>query len=118
MAAHGRSIMKAVLEGFAGVAPRSVVPNLIEMLGTLLSRASGPEGGPGGGAPLWMKEILMSVSKSFFWRACMHGILILFFVSYQDDFVPSKAGVDAKTKFMKAVSGYVYLSFFRISRLI
>ncbi|PPQ95113.1 hypothetical protein CVT25_011656 [Psilocybe cyanescens] len=82
MAAHGRSIMKAVLEGFAGVAPRSVVPNLIEMLGTLLSRASGPEGGPGGGAPLWMKEILMS-----------------------DDFVPSKAGVDAKTKFMKAVSG-------------
>lgn len=63
MAAHGRAIMQAVLEGFAGVAPRSAVPNLIEMLGTLLSRANGLEGGVGGGAPQWMKDILMSVSK-------------------------------------------------------
>lgn len=59
---HGRPIMRAVLEGFAGVAPRSVVPNLIELLGTLLSRAAGPEAGPGGGDPQWMKEILLSVS--------------------------------------------------------
>ncbi|KAH9477137.1 Importin-13 [Psilocybe cubensis] len=82
MAVHGRAIMQAILEGFAGVAPRSAVPNLIEMLGTLLSRANGPEGGVGGGAPQWMKEILLS-----------------------EHFVPSKAGPDAKTKFMKAVSG-------------
>ncbi|CAA7262307.1 unnamed protein product [Cyclocybe aegerita] len=82
LTAHGRSIMRAVLEGFAGVAPRSVVPNLIEMLGTLLSRASGPDAGPGGGAPQWMKDILMA-----------------------DDFVPSKAGPDVKAKFIKAVAG-------------
>ncbi|KDR78193.1 hypothetical protein GALMADRAFT_65460 [Galerina marginata CBS 339.88] len=82
MTTHGRSLMRAILQGFAGVAPRSVVPNLIEMLGTLLSRASGADGGPGGGAPQWIKDVLMS-----------------------DDFVPSKAGPEAKAKFIKAVAG-------------
>ena len=76
--------MKAVLEGFAGVAPRrlftlniqkkrhtktdnilcSVVPNLIEMLGTLLGRAGGGSGGGGGAgavATTWMREILFAV---------------------------------------------------------
>jgi len=62
---HGYSIMKAVLEGFSGVAPRSVVQNLIELLGTLLSRANGSEGSPNGGAPRWMKDILSSVCVSF-----------------------------------------------------
>jgi hypothetical protein len=52
--------MRAVLEGFAGVAPRSVVPNLIEILGTLLTRAS--DVNLAGGASQWMKEILLSVS--------------------------------------------------------
>jgi hypothetical protein len=52
--------MRAVLEGFAGVAPRSVVQNLIELLGTLLNRASGAE--VGGGAQQWMKDVLLSVS--------------------------------------------------------
>ncbi|KAF8962197.1 armadillo-type protein [Flammula alnicola] len=77
---HGRALMRAVLQGFAGVAPRSVVPNLIEILGTLLSRAG--DAGPGGGATQWMKDILMA-----------------------EDFVPSKAGPEAKTKFIKAVAG-------------
>ncbi|KAG6814952.1 hypothetical protein H0H93_011532, partial [Arthromyces matolae] len=61
---NGRRIMKAVLEGFAAVAPRSVVPNLIEILGTLLSRAGGGLGGGGGAggavAAIWIREILFA----------------------------------------------------------
>jgi hypothetical protein len=52
--------MHAVLAGFAAVAPRSVLPNLIEILGTLLTKAS-DIGGSGGGATQWMNEILLSV---------------------------------------------------------
>jgi hypothetical protein len=66
--------MRAILFGFAGVAPRSVVPNLIEILSALLSRAtttmSGGGGDPvlGGGAVQWMKDVLMGVSFFFgFW---------------------------------------------------
>jgi len=80
LAAHGRPLMHAVLVGFAAVAPRSVLPNLIEILGTLLTKAN--DIGGSGGATQWMNEILMS-----------------------NDFVPSKAGPDAKTKFIKAVAG-------------
>jgi hypothetical protein len=43
----------------------SVVPNLIEMLGTLLGRAgggSGSGGGAGAVATTWMREILFAVS--------------------------------------------------------
>ncbi|TFK33337.1 armadillo-type protein [Crucibulum laeve] len=79
LATHGPSIMRAVLQGFAAVAPRSVVPNLIEMLGTLMSRAGGSGTEVGGGAALWMKNIL-----------------------FADDFVSSKAGPEAKEKFLKA----------------
>ncbi|KAF8156219.1 hypothetical protein K438DRAFT_2026380 [Mycena galopus ATCC 62051] len=35
---HGRAIMRAVLCGFAGAAPRSVTPNLLELLAALVSR--------------------------------------------------------------------------------
>ncbi|KJA24831.1 hypothetical protein HYPSUDRAFT_65152 [Hypholoma sublateritium FD-334 SS-4] len=80
LATHGYSLMRAVLQGFAGVAPRSAVPNLIEILGALLSRATGA--GPMGNATQWMKDILLS-----------------------PDFVPSKAGPDAKAAFIKAVAG-------------
>ncbi|KAF4611624.1 hypothetical protein D9613_003989 [Agrocybe pediades] len=80
--AHGPNLMRAVLQGFAGVAPRSVVPNLIEILGTLLSRASSYEPGLVGNAHQWMKDILLS-----------------------DNFVPSKANLEAKNKFIKAVAG-------------
>ncbi|KAF8188698.1 armadillo-type protein [Pholiota molesta] len=80
LANHGRALMRAVLQGFAAVAPRSAVPNLIEILGTLLSRATEP--GPAGNATQWMKDILMA-----------------------DDFIASKASVDAKAKFVKAVAG-------------
>lgn len=57
--------MRAVLQGFAGVAPRSVVPNLIEVLGTLMSRAgTSVETNDSGTAGEWMKEIIFSVSRN------------------------------------------------------
>ena len=44
----------------------SVVPNLIDLLGTLLARAGGGTGGGGGAggavAVAWMREILFAVS--------------------------------------------------------
>jgi hypothetical protein len=60
--------MRAILFGFAGVAPRSVVPNLIEILSTLLSRATATVGDVGleGGAVQWMKDVLMAVCVFFF----------------------------------------------------
>lgn len=68
MAKHGRALMRAVLQGFAGVAPRSAVPNLIEMLGTLVNRSCGIDGGSGT-AGEWMREILFSV-------CCTLGLVI------------------------------------------
>ncbi|KAG6844171.1 hypothetical protein H0H87_009290 [Tephrocybe sp. NHM501043] len=82
---QGRRIMKAVLEGFASVAPRSVMPNLIEILGTLLSRAGGGIGGGGGAggavAVAWIREILFS-----------------------DNFVASKATPEVKETFAAAIA--------------
>ena len=94
--------MHAVLVGFAAVAPRSALPNLIEILGTLLTKAS--DIGGSGGATQWMNEILMSVRhhhlfSNHFCDSSLTNFLL------QDDFVPSKAGPDAKTKFIKAVAG-------------
>ncbi|KAF8637543.1 hypothetical protein AX17_002750 [Amanita inopinata Kibby_2008] len=77
---HGHTIMRAVLEGFAAVAPRSAMPNLIEILGMLLNRGGDMEGVSGAGG--WMAEIL-----------------------FADDFVQSKATPEAKDKFVKAVLG-------------
>lgn len=53
--------MRAILEGFAAVAPRSSMPNLIEMLGTLLLLRPGDVEGING-AGSWMVEILFAVS--------------------------------------------------------
>ena len=55
--------MQAVLAGFAAVAPRSALPNLIEILGTLLTKAN--DTGGSGGATQWMNEILMSVRHHY-----------------------------------------------------
>lgn len=72
---HGRSIMKAVLSGFAGSAPRSASQNLIELLSTLLNRYPAE-------SRIWMSDVL-----------------------YAGDFVESHASSEAKEKFVKAVSG-------------
>ncbi|KZP33116.1 ARM repeat-containing protein [Athelia psychrophila] len=73
--AHGRPMMKAILCGFAGTAPRSVVPNLIELLSTLLLRCPAD-------SRVWMENIL-----------------------FADDFVSSRADADAKNKFIKSLAG-------------
>ena len=52
--AHGRAILRAVLCGFAGVAPRSVVPNLIDLLSTMVTQATAA-------CKTWMKDILFAV---------------------------------------------------------
>ncbi|KAF8995387.1 armadillo-type protein [Cyathus striatus] len=60
LSVHGKTLMRSILQGFAAVAPRSVVPNLIELLGTLMTRGASTE--YNGGAAHWMREILFSVS--------------------------------------------------------
>ncbi|KAJ7087128.1 hypothetical protein C8R44DRAFT_991404 [Mycena epipterygia] len=95
---HGRAIMRAVLSGFAGAAPRSVTANLLELLGALVSRwderavaeaeqqEGGMEigererGGAQGGARAWVAGVVLA-----------------------DDFFPSKAGREAKERFVKTV---------------
>ncbi|RPD63454.1 ARM repeat-containing protein [Lentinus tigrinus ALCF2SS1-6] len=71
--AHGASIMRAILFGFAGVAPRSVAPNLIELLSTLTGKYPAE-------SKRWMSGIL-----------------------FANDFYPCRATDDAKNKFIKAV---------------
>ncbi|KAH9851222.1 ARM repeat-containing protein [Lenzites betulinus] len=72
---HGFQILRAILFGFAGIAPRSAMPNLIELLSTMVTRY-----------PLeskqWISEIL-----------------------FAEDFYPCRATPDAKTKFIKTLSG-------------
>jgi Importin 13 repeat len=69
---HGRSILRAVLCGFAGVAPRSVVPNLIDLLSTLVNHAHAE-------CKVWMRDILFAVcpidqflpSRAFLTQLCI-----------------------------------------------
>ncbi|KAJ6468925.1 hypothetical protein C8R45DRAFT_1218716 [Mycena sanguinolenta] len=89
--AHGRALMRAVLCGFAGAAPRSVTSNLLELLAALVSRwddravgeAEGEmreAGQVGGGARGWVAEVM-----------------------FADDFFPSRAGREDKERLVKAV---------------
>jgi len=72
---HGRPILRAILCGFAGVAPRSATQNLIELLSMVASKYPAQTRD-------WMTEIL-----------------------FADDFVQSKATPEAKRAFVKAVIG-------------
>lgn len=71
---YGKAIMQAILSGFAGVAPRSASPNLIDLLSILLSRYPAESRG-------WIGEIL-----------------------FTEDFTPSKASKEAKEKLFKALT--------------
>jgi hypothetical protein len=53
---YGRTIMGAILAGFAGIAPRSVTPNLVELLSTLFTRYPNE-------SRAWVSEILFSVCR-------------------------------------------------------
>lgn len=100
VATHGRTLMRAVLQGFAGVSPRSVAPNLIEVLSTLMSRAGTTvETSDSGTASEWMKEVIFSVSVLD--PGCFFASLSF----EQPDFIPNKATVADKEKFVKAVVG-------------
>lgn len=61
---HGRAIMHAVLVGFAGVAPKSAVPNLVELFSALVVKT-----------PLeskrWILEILYGVRGCFISCLCV-----------------------------------------------
>jgi len=72
---HGKSIMQAVLSGVTTVAPRSALPNLIDLLAMIALKR--PEQ-----CRIWMREIMFS-----------------------DHFAPSQASPNAKEKFLKAVAG-------------
>ncbi|KAJ7432478.1 hypothetical protein B0H11DRAFT_808219 [Mycena galericulata] len=96
---HGRAIMRAVLCGFAGAAPRSVTSNLLELLGALVGRwderaVSEAEGGAAGGyAPQGGRGTHVGGGA----RGWVPGVV------FADDFFPSKAGQDAKERFVKTV---------------
>ncbi|KAF5368680.1 hypothetical protein D9757_010224 [Collybiopsis confluens] len=75
IATYGRSIMRAVLSGLAGQAPRTVGQNLIEMLSTMLSRCLEE-------SKVWLREVL-----------------------FDANFTPSKAKPEDKERFMKAILG-------------
>ncbi|KAK7053926.1 armadillo-type protein [Favolaschia claudopus] len=91
---HGRAIMRAVLCGFAGAAPRSVTPNLLEILSALVTRweestVAAAEGdmrsenggrASGGGARGWVSTIL-----------------------FADDFPATKASREDKERFVKTL---------------
>lgn len=57
--AHGRPILRAILCGFAGVAPRSATQNLIELLSIVATKFPAE-------TRTWMNDILFAVCVSCF----------------------------------------------------
>ena len=54
--------MRSLLIGFAGVSPKSAVPNLVELFSALIAKA-----------PLESKEWILDV---------LHGVSVVFFILY------------------------------------
>jgi len=71
--AYGRNIVHAVLVGIAGVAPRTVLPNLVELLTTLVVKRRQI-------TKTWIGDVL-----------------------YSTTFIPTKASDDAKKTFFESV---------------
>ncbi|KAF8591613.1 ARM repeat-containing protein [Ramaria rubella] len=74
MSLHGKNIVQALLSGFAGVAPRSALPNLIDLL-AMVSLKRPDE------SRIWMREVLFS-----------------------EYFISCQASPEAKEKFLKTVA--------------
>ncbi|KAH9966317.1 ARM repeat-containing protein [Lactifluus volemus] len=72
---HGRAIIRSLLVGFAGVSPKSAVPNLIELFSALVTKV-----------PLESKQWILEIL-------------------YGNDFAQSRAGPEAKDALVKAVFG-------------
>jgi hypothetical protein len=83
--------MRAVLCGFAGAAPRSVTNVLLELLAALVSRWDERAVGEAEGE---MREGRQPGSGARGWVA---GVV------FAEDFFPSKAGQEAKERFVKTV---------------
>ncbi|GJJ09063.1 hypothetical protein Clacol_003285 [Clathrus columnatus] len=71
---HGKAIIHALLSDFVAVAPRSALPNLIDLLAMIILKRTDE-------TRVWMKEILFS-----------------------DYFVPCQATPEGKEKFLKSVT--------------
>ncbi|CCM04086.1 uncharacterized protein FIBRA_06245 [Fibroporia radiculosa] len=72
---HGRSIIKVIMSGFAGMAPRTATQNLIELLSVFVTRFPAE-------TRTWMTDVL-----------------------HAEDFAQSRATVEAKEKFVKTIFG-------------
>ncbi|KAI0247835.1 ARM repeat-containing protein [Lactifluus subvellereus] len=72
---HGRAIIRSLLVGFAGVSPKSAVPNLIELFSALVTKV-----------PLESKQWILEIL-------------------YGNDFAQSRASPEAKDALVKAVFG-------------
>jgi hypothetical protein len=92
--AYGRGILREVLIGLAGAAPRSATPNLVDLLSTLAARYPAE-------SRAWAADALFSVCLS------LHTSSDLSSLGAQSDFVSSRAGDDAKRAFVQAISGCV-----------
>jgi hypothetical protein len=88
---HGIAIMRALLIGFAGSAPKSTVANLGDLFAILVSKYPAE-------SKVWMTQILNGVSGTSYLREnCVERLPI------KRDFADSKAGPEAKDTFIKAV---------------
>lgn len=65
---HGKAIVHALLSDFAAVAPRSALPNLIDLLSMIVLKRTEE-------ARVWMRDILFSVSSSV--PVCYPYLLVL-----------------------------------------
>jgi hypothetical protein len=85
--------MRSLLIGFAGVSPKSAVPNLVELFSIIVTKA-----------PLESKDWVLDV----LYGVCVQRFCVISRVDSvsQNDFVQSRAGTEAKDALVKAVYGY------------
>jgi hypothetical protein len=103
--------MHAVLAGFAAVAPRSALPNLIEILGTLLTKAN--DTGGSGGATQWMNEILMSVRVIIYSQITFVFRLLIKLPTFRTTLCQAKQDRTQRPNSSKLWQGEFFLSTFR-----
>ena len=92
MSSFGRGIMRGILCGLAGVAPRSVIQNLITLLVWLLTRVPGD-------SRIWARDVLFGVRCDTIPLACAHNIC-----QTQNDLGQCKADNETKEKFLTAMN--------------
>lgn len=64
LAAHAQNITDAIVNGIAGDAPRSAVPNLAAVLSALVSKLPSESRG-------WLQQSMLNVGLGFFFCACL-----------------------------------------------